>query len=72
MLERLGSVLALASLFSAPPIGIEILKGAFRGNIMDPITAMGVSIVAALVLVFTTLIIMVLATCAMDIFVTLV
>jgi hypothetical protein len=42
---RLGTILAIASLVVAPPIGVAVMRGTFHGNVLAPLTAMWASVV---------------------------
>ena len=52
---RLGTILAIASVVIAPPIGAAVMKGVFHGNILNPFTAMCASIIGTLTVCCVTL-----------------
>lgn len=60
-------ILACASIFAAPPIGIDIMRGVFHGHVLSPVFAVGISTLASVVLGLTTLLVVTLTACATNI-----
>lgn len=57
-------VLACASVLAAPPIGVDIMRGAFHGHVLSPDFALGISALAGVVLGLTTLLVVTVTACA--------